>query len=438
MGPGSSRRSVPQQSVPRLRCNLVTVIANLADQSGRVAPHQDGEQNTTPRWLPTSLPAPIKARGRSSAGAIAVAACVCVILPGCHSAPRLPRVGPRQVEAGRKPAMSSPVDPSTLERKFMFGYQGWFGCPADGSPLNRWQHWFAAGRPPAAATLRVDMWPDVSDLPPDELCDDTAHSPVRREGTALIPRTTRGPSTATSGGCRSHALAGAFLQRFTLGLRDPPVSTFRDTVARNVRSAAEANGRVFAIMYDISGHPRDTVVADIERDWVHLVDALRLTRQSAVPPSSRPSAGGDLGARFRGSVAHAAAGRGSHRVLQEPSRPALPRDGDGRRAGAVAHAQPGLANRSGLGDSLSLVRHPQPMDRRPISRYGDGRPVLRGAGAPGSCRGAPPSNRLPAGCFSRVLVAQHAPGHVAEPDTPCAAAGSSGTRWNAPSRAAAP
>ena len=134
-----------------------------------------------------------------------------------------------------------------------------------------------AGRPPAAATLRVDMWPDVSDLPPDELCDTPLTLPSGARAqlySAYNPRTV----DRHFRWMQEYALAGAFLQRFTLGLRDPPVSTFRDTVARNVRSAAEANGRVFAIMYDISGHPRDTVVADIEHDWVHLVDALQLTR----------------------------------------------------------------------------------------------------------------------------------------------------------------
>ena len=44
-----------------------------------------------------------------------------------------------------------------------------------------------------------------------------------------------------------------------------------------MRSAAEANGRVFAIMYDISGQPRETLVETVERDWVRTVDTLRLT-----------------------------------------------------------------------------------------------------------------------------------------------------------------
>jgi len=34
------------------------------------------------------------------------------------------------------------VDPGTMDRKLMMGYQGWFACPGDGSALNRWVHWF--------------------------------------------------------------------------------------------------------------------------------------------------------------------------------------------------------------------------------------------------------------------------------------------------------
>src|SRR5439155_14607341 len=29
------------------------------------------------------------------------------------------------------------VDPATLDKKLMLGYQGWFLCPQDGSPVNR-------------------------------------------------------------------------------------------------------------------------------------------------------------------------------------------------------------------------------------------------------------------------------------------------------------
>jgi len=62
------------------------------------------------------------------------------------------------------PASGPQVDASSLDGKLLFGYQGWFGCPEDGSGLGRWEHWFRRDQPAAADTVRVDMWPDVSDL----------------------------------------------------------------------------------------------------------------------------------------------------------------------------------------------------------------------------------------------------------------------------------
>ena len=60
------------------------------------------------------------------------------------------------------------VDPSTLDNKVLIGYQGWFTCPDDGS--QRWTHWSRGV--PAAESLTVEMYPDLSDLDldPDERC----------------------------------------------------------------------------------------------------------------------------------------------------------------------------------------------------------------------------------------------------------------------------
>ena len=55
------------------------------------------------------------------------------------------------------------VDAATLDEKVMFGYQGWFGCPGDGSPPDRWFHWFDSDVP-TAENATVDYWPDVSEL----------------------------------------------------------------------------------------------------------------------------------------------------------------------------------------------------------------------------------------------------------------------------------
>jgi len=171
--------------------------------------------------------------------------------------------------------VASAVDATTLDGKLMFGYQGWFGCPGDGSPLNSWEHWFRRGVP-AAATLRVDMWPDVSELSESERCNTELVLPDGHPAqvySAYNPRTV----DRHFAWLQDYELPGVFLQRFTVRLEEKPVLGFRDGVARNVRAAAEAHRRVFAIMYDISGHPRETVVEAVERDWVHLIDTLRMT-----------------------------------------------------------------------------------------------------------------------------------------------------------------
>jgi hypothetical protein len=167
------------------------------------------------------------------------------------------------------------IDSTTLDGKLMFGYQGWFGCPGDGSSLNTWEHWFRRGAPTAAA-LRVDMWPDVSELSESERCDTSMTLPSGQPAqvySAYNPRTV----DRHFAWLQEYELPGVFLQRFTVRLDERSVLGFRDGVARNVRAAAEAHGRVFAIMYDISGHSRGTVVEAVERDWTYLVDTLRIT-----------------------------------------------------------------------------------------------------------------------------------------------------------------
>lgn len=158
----------------------------------------------------------------------------------------------------------------------MFGYQGWFGCPGDGSAVDAWEHWFRRGAPAGASTLRVDMWPDVSELSAGERCNTPLVLPNGRPAqlySAYNPRTV----DRHFQWLQDYDLPGVFLQRFTVRLDSSSVLGFRDGVARNVRAAAEAHGRVFAIMYDISGHPRETVVESVKRDWIYMVDTLRIT-----------------------------------------------------------------------------------------------------------------------------------------------------------------
>jgi hypothetical protein len=214
---------------------------------------------------------------RFKPGVIALLLAVTSGLGACRTLAALPATPGATLNRTYAPARTAAViDVATMDRKLMFGYQGWFACPDDGSPLGGWEHWFRRGDNPSAASLRVDMWPDVSELAPDERCDTPLTLPDGRRAqvySAYNPKTV----DRHFKWMEDYELAGVFLQRFSARLENASVLKFRDAVATNVRTSAEAHQRVFALMYDISGQPHDSIVAALKRDWIHIVDDLRLT-----------------------------------------------------------------------------------------------------------------------------------------------------------------
>ena len=167
------------------------------------------------------------------------------------------------------------VDATTMNHKLLMGYQGWFACPGDGSPPDRWVHWFRRNDP-TATNATVDLWPDVSELEADELFPTHLKLPDDSPAqvfSAFTPKTV----ARHFQWMREHNLDGVFLQRFTSELSDPAFFALRNRVAENVRAGAETNGRVFAIMYDISGQPTNTLVSALTNDWNFLAEKMRLT-----------------------------------------------------------------------------------------------------------------------------------------------------------------
>lgn len=167
------------------------------------------------------------------------------------------------------------VDATTLNHKFLLGYQGWFACPGDGSPPDRWGHWFRHNNP-VATNATVDFWPDISELDADELFPTRMKLP---DGSAAKVYSAYNAKTVARHfqWLRENQLDGVFLQRFTGELRDPNIFALRNRLAENVRAGAETNGRVFAIMYDLSGQPTNTLLATLTNDWNFLTQKLRVT-----------------------------------------------------------------------------------------------------------------------------------------------------------------
>src|ERR1051325_2544760 len=165
------------------------------------------------------------------------------------------------------------VDASTMTGKLLMGYQGWFACPGDGSPSSRWIHWFRAQNP-VATNATVDFWPDVSELDADELFSTSMTYPG---GAAAKLYSAYNAKTVLRHfkWMRDHHLDGVFLQRFSSGLSDASQFARMNKVAANVRAGADAYRRVFAMMYDISGHPTNTLVSALTNDWLYLANTDR-------------------------------------------------------------------------------------------------------------------------------------------------------------------
>jgi hypothetical protein len=146
-----------------------------------------------------------------------------------------------------------PVDPATLAKKHLLGYQGWHFAPGDGSPYGAWKHWFI-GNTPSAAEVHIDIWPDLSEFPKTDLFV------TQIDGAGLTSAYTAATVDRHFAWMEEHHIDGVFLQRFANELTGA-AGQARDAVGSHVKASAEAHGRVFAIMYDISGANEATLEA---------------------------------------------------------------------------------------------------------------------------------------------------------------------------------
>lgn len=166
------------------------------------------------------------------------------------------------------------VDPSRLEGKVMTGYQGWFTAPGSGRS-NRWIHWthehdVPNGKP---GNLAVEMYPDLREFDADELMP----TDMTLAGTAAPLYAASHPKTVSRHvrWMREYGIDGAFIQRFLRSHdnSDKDYAQQLNQVLWTFRQACTAEGRVFAVMYDVSGL-RDTEdwISFLKNDWMTLVD----------------------------------------------------------------------------------------------------------------------------------------------------------------------
>ncbi|KAH7870914.1 uncharacterized protein C8R40DRAFT_1055806, partial [Lentinula edodes] len=163
------------------------------------------------------------------------------------------------------------VDTTTIQRKFLVGYQGWYASEV--FIVRSFLRFCTKG---GGDKLATDLWPDMSRYPPSELF------PVpgikHKSGSQAFLFSSCNPKTVQRhfNWMACHGIDGVFLQRFA-GQCDPlnpdhkAILDWRDKIGDNVRLAAEAEGRVFSITYDVSGVQPNRIQQILEHDWLHLI-----------------------------------------------------------------------------------------------------------------------------------------------------------------------
>ncbi|MCB1078332.1 MAG: hypothetical protein KDM64_10950 [Verrucomicrobiae bacterium] len=171
------------------------------------------------------------------------------------------------------------TDVSTLKGKVVCGYQGWFACEGDGLGMG-WMHWARNPREPLGpGNVTVDLWPDVSELGPEERY---ATGFKVGEGKPAEVYSSMNPATIHRHfeWMRDYGIDGAFVQRFANGLHHPPLLIQKNAVLAGAREAANRTGRSYAVMYDLSGL-KSGEVDRVREDWA----ALRGTMQIGQDPA---------------------------------------------------------------------------------------------------------------------------------------------------------
>jgi hypothetical protein len=154
---------------------------------------------------------------------------------------------------------------SDVVGKVVVGYQGWFSCSGDGSPLNRFGH------------MNLEMWPDVRDL-----VKTYPYNGTLGNGQPATMFSSWDQSTVNTHvlWMQQNGIDCAAMQRFGGELNNSSLKSWRDGTTTRLMNACQTYGRKFYVMYDISGW--SSFQTAIKTDWTNsIVGSLKLTASPA-------------------------------------------------------------------------------------------------------------------------------------------------------------
>ncbi|MFF3441181.1 discoidin domain-containing protein [Streptosporangium sp. NPDC002721] len=152
--------------------------------------------------------------------------------------------------------------PGDVVGKITVGYQGWFACKGDAAPINGWWHWSQdMSQSPSPSNNTIVAWPDMREY---TNAYPTAYANLNNGRPATLFSSYDQQTVDTHfRWMRENNIDTAALQRFNpMGGEGPT----RDAMAAKVRAAAEANGRKYYIMYDVTDWTN--MQPEIKTDWL--------------------------------------------------------------------------------------------------------------------------------------------------------------------------
>lgn len=159
--------------------------------------------------------------------------------------------------------ISWPSPKGDVVGKITVGYQGWFACIGDDSPINGWWHWSRDwSKPPSVANAGFGSWPDMQDYTNKYPADFAAlHN---GDPATLFSSFDDQTVDVQFSWMKQYGIDAAALQRFNPNGSEGPV---RDSITAKVNKAAEKYGVKYYIMYDVSGWAN--MQSEIKSDWTN-------------------------------------------------------------------------------------------------------------------------------------------------------------------------
>src|ERR1700722_14489967 len=171
----------------------------------------------------------------------------------------------------------SDIDASTLDGKVLCGYQGWLNTPCDSERFG-FGHW-GDGLEGTNGRFTVDMWPDLSEYAADDLCEVPGLKMPDGSPARLYSAFRKGPVLLHTKWMRQYGIDGVFMSRFIGEAASPSRSRHVNRVLASVREGCHREGRVWAMMLDLSVGRRGTTRMVMD-DWKFLCDQVKVREDS--------------------------------------------------------------------------------------------------------------------------------------------------------------